>query len=372
MNTVLMVVYRVYEMLLLLKIMMHRAVIFGMLIWCFFFLVSCGPSTKSTIQEFGKEKIEVESLTTAEKDSMRQHIVEGLKRGVEHYSLNAGDVLEIMYHIDLIKLNTPYRVGVQDEVSVEFQYHPGLNRTVVVRPDGKITLPIKGDFEIGGETPEQSARIIAKGFSDIMRDPVITVTVNKFSSKIFALQKAITNSPRGQAKKILVSPDGYVYLPLLDGVKAAGKNIDVLEGEVQKLYDLEFKNLKVSFLLESIRGRKIFVFGQVGNPGKLDEDHPVMVSQAIAQAGGVSKEGTLEHVKVLLISKDNQPVMRTVNLKRVIEEGRFEEDVLLPDNSVVYVPRTDVAKAGKWVDDYIRRILTWNGVDFSINYQLVR
>ncbi len=357
---------------MLLKILMNRIVVLVLLAYCIFFFVSCGPSTKSTIQEFGKEKIEVESLSVTEKTVMRQHIVEGLKQGMEHYSLNSGDVLEIMYHIDLIKLKTPYRVGVQDEVSVEFQYHPGLNRTVVVRPDGKITLPIKGDFEIGGETPEQGAQIIAKGFSDIIRDPVITVTVNKFSSKIFALQKAITNSPRGQEKRILVSPDGYVYLPLLDGLKAAGKNIDALESEIQMLYDREFKNLKVSLMLESIRGRKIFVFGQVNSPGKLDEDHPIMVSQAIAQAGGVSNDGTLEHVKVLLISKDNQPVMRTVNLRRVIEEGRFEEDVLLPDNSVVYVPRTDVAKAGKFVDDYIRRILTWNGADFSINYQLVR
>lgn len=336
------------------------------------FLASCGLSTKSTIQEVGQDKVVVEELDEATKAAMSQDVINGLKQGMTSYTLSPGDVLEIMYHIDLIKLNTPYQIGVQDEVNVEFQGHPGLNRTVVVRPDGVITLPIKGDFEIGGETPKRSAEIIINGYSDILKNPVVTVTVNKFSSKIFALQKAITNSPRGQAKRILVSPDGNIYLPLLDGIKAAGKTVDDMKKEIQMLYAKDFKNLEVSLLLETIAGRQIFVFGQVFSPGKLKEEHPLTVAQAIAQAGGVNKDGTVEHVKVLLITPDNKLIIRTVNLKRVIEEGHLEEDVLLPDNSIVYVPRTNTAKAGQWVDDYIRRILTWNGVSFSITYDIAR
>jgi polysaccharide biosynthesis/export protein PslD len=335
-------------------------------------VASCGPSTNSTIQQVGQDEVVVKELDDKTKAAMSQEILDGLKQGMTRYTLSPGDVLEIMYHIDLIKLNTPYQIGVQDEVNVEFQTHPGLNRTVVVRPDGAVTLPIKGDFEIGGETPKHSAEIIAKGYSDILRNPVVTVTVNKFSSKIFALQKAITNSPRGQAKRILVGPDGNINLPLLDGIKAAGKTIDETKREIQMQYGKDFKNLEISLLLESIVGRQIFVFGQVHGPGKLKEEQPLTVAQAIARAGGVSNEGTVEHVKVLLISPDNKLIIRTVNLKRVLEEGRLEEDVLLPDNSIVYVPRTNAAKAGKWVDEYIRRILMWNGVGFTVSYDTVR
>ena len=331
----------------------------------------CALSTDSTIRELGKEEIIVKELNDDQKKLMRDEIISGLQAGVRNYTLNPGDVLEVMYHIDLIKLKTRYRIGVEDEVSVEFQYNPGLNRTVIVRPDGMITLPIKGDFDVGGETPEQAAKMIAKGYSDIIRDPVVTLSVNKFSSKIFALQKAITNSPRGQAKRIPVSPDGNLYLPLLDGIKAAGKSIDAVEAEIQSLYDKDFKNLEISLLLESITGRQIFIYGSVYSPGKIESEHPLTVAQALAQAGGVNPEGTMEHIKVLMIGENNVPVMRTVNLKRVIEEGYLEEDVLLPDNSVVFVPRTGTAKAGKWVDDYIRRILTWNGFSFQINYQLL-
>ncbi len=335
------------------------------------FFYGCGLSDDSTMREFGQEEIVIRELSDEERKEMRDEIITGLKEGVKHYKLNAGDVLEVMYHIDLIQLKDRYRIGVEDEVSVEFQYNPGLNRTVIVRPDGMITLPMKGDFEVGGETPERAAEIIAEGYSDTIREPVVTLTVNKFSSKIFALQKAITNSPRGQSRRIPVSPDGKLYLPLLSGIKAAGKTIDGIEAEIQSLYDLEFKNLKISLLLESITGRQIFVYGMVNSPGKLREEQPVTVVQAIAQAGGVNNEGSMEHIKVMMIGPNNIPVMRTVNLRRVIEEGVLEEDVLLPDNSIVFVPRTGTAKAGKWVDDYIRRILTWNGVNFNINYDTI-
>ncbi len=332
---------------------------------------SCGIPPNSTRQVLGQEKSVIKDLSAAEKERIRHNIIEHLKQGVARYILTPGDNLEIMYHIDLVKLNTPYIIGVEDEVSVEFQYHPGLNRTIIVRPDGMVTLPIKGDFEIGGITPEQSAEIIARGFSDIIRDPVVTVRVNKFSSKIFALQKAITNSPRGQAKKILVSPDGYVYLPLLEGIQAAGKTMEELEKEIQLHYDREFKNLEVSLLLESISGTRIFVYGMVHNPGRIQEDNLLTVSQAIGQAGGIHREGSMQGVKVLKISPEGQIITRTVNLKRVIEEGRLEEDLLLPNNSIVFVPRTKTAKAGKFVDDFIRRILTWNGFGFQMNYQVL-
>lgn len=357
---------------MLTKEMCNRIVTITIGLLTLLFLASCGPSTKSTIQEAGQDKVVVEELDEATKAAMSQDVIDGLKQGMTSYTLNPGDVLEIMYHIDLIKLNTPYQLGVQDEVNVEFQDHPGLNRTVVIRPDGVITLPVKGDFEIGGETPKRSAEIIANGYSDILKNPTVTVTVNKFSSKIFALQKAITNSPRGQAKRILVSPDGNIYLPLLAGIKAAGKTIDEMKKEIQIHYEKDFKNLEVSLLLEELSGRQIFVFGQVYSPGKLKESNSLTVAQAIAQVGGVSKEGTKEHVKVLLIGPDKKLIIRTVNLTRVVEEGHFEEDVLLPDNSIVYVPKTNAAKVGQWVDDYLRRILTWNGVGFSVNYEVFK
>lgn len=316
----------------------------------------------------GKEAISFEDIGESEKQIMRNGVIKALKQGLHRYPLSPGDVVEVMYHIQLTKHEQPYRLGISDEVNVEFYYHPDLNRTLVVRPDGSITLPIKGDFIVAEKTPEQAAEMIAESFSDICKNPFVTVTVNKFSSKIMDLQKAITNSPRGQAKRVPIAPDGYLNLPLIKGVKAAGKTIDGLTAEVNTTYKKEFQNLTVSILLDSIVGNQIFVFGEVASPGAFTKQKPITVTQALAEAGGLTEEGSWDNVKIMYVSHSNTPVIRTVDVQRVFEEGALEEDMIVPPNGIIFVPKTTLSKVGKLVDQIIRRILTWQGAGWAFNY----
>jgi hypothetical protein len=48
-----------------------------------------------------------------------------------------------------------YKIGVDDSVRVAVWQNPDLNVTVPVRPDGKISVPLVGDVEAGGKTPEE-------------------------------------------------------------------------------------------------------------------------------------------------------------------------------------------------------------------------
>jgi polysaccharide export outer membrane protein len=335
-------------------------------------MTSCagpGSSIKKTgIAQGDDREISFEEISESEKQIMRNGVIKALKQGLHRYTLSPGDVVEVMYHIKLKKDEQPYILGVSDEVNVEFYYHPDLNRTLVVRPDGSITLPIKGSFIIAGKTPEEAARIIAARYSDICRDPVVTVVVNKFSSKLMDLQKAITNSPRGQAKRVPIAPDGYLSLPLVKSVKAAGKTVDQLTEEVNTTYKREFQNLTVSILLDSIVGNQIFVFGEVNNPGAFTQQKPVTVMQAVAQAGGLTEEGCWDNVKIMYVSHNNIPVIRTVDVQKVFEQGAIEEDMIVPPNAVIFVPKTKIATVGKFVDQVIRRILTWNGAGWQFDY----
>ena len=50
--------------------------------------------------------------------------------------------------------------------------------------------------------------------------------------------------------------------------------------------------------------------------------------------------------------------------------ARTEEDIVLPNNSVVYVPKTAIAKADQFVDQYIRQLLLWQGANLSFTYEI--
>lgn len=309
-------------------------------------------------------------LTEAERVRLRGEIADQLRDGLNDYKLAPGDSLEIMYHISLATEVNDYRLGVNDEVTVDFFLHPQINRTVLVRPDGKITLPIKGDFRAAGLTPVELAASIRKEFSDILNNPRVTVQVNKYSSKIAELQKAITNAPRGQAKFCTISPDGRVYLPLLRGIKAANRTVDELQAAINEAYRQEFNNLEISILLEGIAGNRVFVFGEVPKPGPFQMNKPMTVLQIVASVGGTLPTGSQEHVKVLYWNEKNEPVIRTVNLVNIMNCLELEEDMIVPGNSVIFVPKTTIAKLDQFMDQYIKQLFLYQGSYLSFTYGL--
>lgn len=331
-----------------------------------------GCATRSKMQGLDRKEVYLDEISSTEKTMLRQNICKELNEGLNRYRLSAGDVLEVMYHISLTTEAEDYVLGVSDEVSIEFFYQPQMNRTVKVRPDGKVTVPIHGDIHAAGLKPAELAENIAREFSDIFTDPRVTVTVNKYTSKIDDLKKAITNAPRGQAKTFPVSPDGYVYLPLLEGRKASGKTIDVLEKEINDEYRKQFNNLEISLLIESITANRAFIFGEVGSPGPIAMPKPMTVLQAVAMAGGALETGSLSKVKVLTWNERNEPELRTVNLQNVMHKMKIEEDFIVPNNSIIYVPMTTIAKLDQYVDQYIKKLFLYNGANLGFSYELHR
>jgi polysaccharide biosynthesis/export protein len=76
-----------------------------------------------------------------------------------------------------------YVIGVQDILNVVFWNAKELSADVIVRPDGKISLPLLNDVEAAGMTPEQLGAAIAKGAAKFVRDPGATVIVKAINSR---------------------------------------------------------------------------------------------------------------------------------------------------------------------------------------------
>lgn len=78
-----------------------------------------------------------------------------------------------------------YVIGVQDVLSVVFwsATSKDLSAEVLVRPDGKISLPLLNDVPAAGMTPEQLAAAIAKAATKFVRDSGATVIVKAINSR---------------------------------------------------------------------------------------------------------------------------------------------------------------------------------------------
>lgn len=73
-----------------------------------------------------------------------------------------------------------YIIGPGDSLEMFVWGNPEITRTVVVRPDGKISAPLVEELPATGKTPYQLARDIEKELSRYIRNPLVTVIVSSF------------------------------------------------------------------------------------------------------------------------------------------------------------------------------------------------
>jgi polysaccharide export outer membrane protein len=71
-----------------------------------------------------------------------------------------------------------YQLAREDVVEVSVWKEPELSRTVPIRPDGKITLPLIGDMQAEGLTAAQLESDVQKKLAPLVRDPRVTVIVH--------------------------------------------------------------------------------------------------------------------------------------------------------------------------------------------------
>jgi polysaccharide export outer membrane protein len=75
-----------------------------------------------------------------------------------------------------------YRIGPEDVLQVFVWKNETLSRTVSVRPDGKISLPLLGDVEAAGQTTGELREVLVKRYTEFIAAPEISVIVNEVKS----------------------------------------------------------------------------------------------------------------------------------------------------------------------------------------------
>jgi polysaccharide biosynthesis/export protein len=76
-----------------------------------------------------------------------------------------------------------YRIGPQDLLRIDVWKEPDISRTIPVRPDGKISLPLLNDVQAAGLTAMELAGAIREGLTKFITNPQVTVSVTEINSR---------------------------------------------------------------------------------------------------------------------------------------------------------------------------------------------
>lgn len=91
--------------------------------------------------------------------------------------------------------------------------------------------------------------------------------------------------------KVRVGAEGFIRLPLIDTVKAGGLTARQLESRLANLFGADYlHDPQVSVFIEEYRSQRVAVLGEVNKPGIYEVNDRRMLTDMLAQAGGLSKE----------------------------------------------------------------------------------
>lgn len=80
-----------------------------------------------------------------------------------------------------------YEIGPLDVLRVVVWREPNFTDNHAVRPDGKITIPLVGDIQAAGLTPERLAAQLKQALSEFIQSPEVTVSVLQVNSKRYTV-----------------------------------------------------------------------------------------------------------------------------------------------------------------------------------------
>ncbi len=87
-----------------------------------------------------------------------------------------------------------YKVGVDDELEVKVWRNEELSVKVPVRPDGKISVPLIGNVQAAGKTPEEIAGEIEQKLAFYVLDPKVTVILTALRSNEYLSRVRVTGA----------------------------------------------------------------------------------------------------------------------------------------------------------------------------------
>lgn len=163
---------------------------------------------------------------------------------------------------------------------------------------------------------------------------------------------------REMDEELTVTPDGSIAPRAIGQIKVDGSTLSGLQEYIRRESLKQLADQKVVVSLEEAVSARVYVGGMVKNPGAFRlTDLGTSVLQAILLAGGFNDDARTGQVALIRRGPNNEPMLRIVNVRDVIQTGFDMADVPLATGDVIYVPRSSIAEVNLWIDQFINKVV---------------
>lgn len=232
-----------------------------------------------------------------------------------------------------------YRIGPGDLLEISLYPDTSQNRTVTVREDGTIQVPLLGSFPVSGDTPEEASRrlesALEKGYYN---HPQVEIVVKNPVYHRVAVLGAVRFPgyypfSSGEGIRELFARAGGLEKEASGGLIIFSAQEAVTATRVELLFSpsVTLPPLERGMILYFPARQGIYVMGEVRSPGMYSYEENLTLLRAISLAGGFT---TRAQTGKVLILRNRERV--EVDADQVIEQKR--EDPSLKVGDLIVVP----------------------------------
>lgn len=169
--------------------------------------------------------------------------------------------------------------------------------------------------------------------------------------------------------ELVIAPDGRVSLPTIGPIMASGLTTRELKAAIEEIFGNELRDPSLVITPIDFGSQKVFVGGEVKQPGVFELPGEIDVLQAILLAGGWTEQASPTQVIVMRRKPGGEMMTRVVDARNGLARSALYDIGPLRRFDVVYVTRSAIADENLFVKQYIRDALP---IDFSLFYDVAR
>jgi polysaccharide export outer membrane protein len=264
-----------------------------------------------------------------------------------------------------------YRIGAGDILKVVFwKQFSAEEYEVLVRPGGSLSFSMVDDLQVSGLTATELDGLLTEKLSRYFKHPRVDILVQEHHSQKVMLMGAINSlvrQPTGPGVYVLNKQTRVMEMLTVAGGPRPTANLKKVtvtraNGTTQQvnLYKAIFQSDLSQdipiypgdsiFVPETSEGiSKVYVLGEVKNPGFYDLQEGMSVVDAIIKAGSFTKDAVQNSTQVVR-GDLSKPEVIPVDFKRFFNDGDLSANLALHDKDIVYVPRTKMASVSHFLN----------------------
>jgi polysaccharide export outer membrane protein len=237
-----------------------------------------------------------------------------------------------------------YVLGPGDTLEIVIYGEPDLSRTVTIKPDGAISMPLLGEVKAAGKTTVQLAADLVRAYSRYLKQPSISVTVRELRiDRIYILGQVSRPGeyqlrPGAGIMELLASAGGPTTRADLAKVvvmrgRTEATQLNLLEAFATNK-NPEFKLVAGDVLFIPETDNRITILGQVLRPGAYQLLQGQRISELLAAAGGLTGNAA---PTLAFVVRGTQQI--PVDVQKVLA-GDLAANIALEPGDMMVVPET--------------------------------